>query len=431
MKMLDIARKDLLRAFRSASFLVMGFAIPILVSALFYFAFGGLASDDGGFNVPATTVRIVNLDAPVATAAGFSAGQLLVDFFQSEGLASLVQVSESPDAASARTAVDRQQANVAVIIPDGLTRALVGTHEDEPPGTEIEVYSDPTLTLGPSIVSSLVRQFVDGLAGSQIATQVASEQLAAAGAQASQAALIRIATAYGQWAASSGTGMESGESSYLAVRSPSASGESTDVRSQIVSMIMAGMLVFYIFFTGASTAQSLLQEEESGTLPRLRTTPISLAGILGGRSLATLVTLVVQMVVLLVLSALIFRIDWGPPLLAALVSLALILLSAGFGLFVTSLLRDTRQAGFVYGGVLTLAGMIGMIGIFTTNVPGAARGAFAIVPLFVPHGWAVMAWQRLLEGGGLVDILLPMAVMLAMAGVFFMMGLIRFRRRFS
>ena len=36
---------------------------------------------------------------------------------------------------------------------------------------------------------------------------------------------------------------------------------------------MGGMMIFYAFFTGASTGQTILQEEEEGTLPRLFTTP--------------------------------------------------------------------------------------------------------------------------------------------------------------
>jgi hypothetical protein len=52
MKLLDIAFKDVSRSFRSAMFLVFGFALPILTAALFYFAFGGMASDDGGFELP-------------------------------------------------------------------------------------------------------------------------------------------------------------------------------------------------------------------------------------------------------------------------------------------------------------------------------------------------------------------------------------------
>jgi hypothetical protein len=50
MKTLDIALKDLLRSIRGPTFLAISFLVPLLVAAIFYFAFGGLASDDGGFD---------------------------------------------------------------------------------------------------------------------------------------------------------------------------------------------------------------------------------------------------------------------------------------------------------------------------------------------------------------------------------------------
>ena len=49
---------------------------------------------------------------------------------------------------------------------------------------------------------------------------------------------------------------------------------------------MGGMTIFYAFFTGTSTAQTILREDEDGTLPRLFTTPTSQATVLGGKFLA-------------------------------------------------------------------------------------------------------------------------------------------------
>jgi ABC-type multidrug transport system permease subunit len=109
----------------------------------------------------------------------------------------------------------------------------------------------------------------------------------------------------------------------------------------------------------------------------------------------------------------------------------MIVLSASFGLFVTSLLKDTRQSGIVYGGVLTMMGMVGMISIFTGQVPGATTGALDIVSLLVPQGWTVRAWQILQAGGGLGDVLVTLLVMLGLAAIFFAVGLLRFRKRFA
>jgi ABC-2 type transport system permease protein len=424
LRTLDIAIKDLLRSIRSVSFLAFGFVVPLLVSAIFYFAFGGLASGDG-FDVPQTGVLLVNQDQ---RQGGFSAGQMLEQFLKSEDLASLVAITDAADAASARAGVDRQEADVALIVPPGFTAAVF-----DPQGrAAVELYQDPTLTLGPGIVGGIVRQFVDGFAGSKIAAEVAMAQLAEHGVAVDAVTAQKIVTQYADWATALGEGQQGGASALVQVRSPGSGEERpAGVRSSIIGLIMAGMMVFYVFFTGAASAQSLLQEEEAGTLPRLLTTPTAPSSVLGGRLIASLVTLVLQVAVLLVISALVFDIRWGQPLPLGLVTLGLVLLAASFGLFITSLLKSTRQAGIVYGGVLTILGMVGMIGIFTAGVPGASGGAFATISLLTPHGWAVRGYELLLQDGTIGEVVPYVAVMLGLSVAFFAIGVLRFRRRFA
>jgi ABC-2 type transport system permease protein len=67
---------------------------------------------------------------------------------------------------------------------------------------------------------------------------------------------------------------------------------------------MAGMLIFFVFFMGANDAESIIREHKEGTLARLLTTPISAFQILSGKFVGVFVTLVIQTVVLLAVSAL-------------------------------------------------------------------------------------------------------------------------------
>ncbi len=62
MKSITIALKDLSRAFRSMFALAFMFGVPILMTLLFAFLFGGVGGSNSEFTVPKTTVQIVNLD---------------------------------------------------------------------------------------------------------------------------------------------------------------------------------------------------------------------------------------------------------------------------------------------------------------------------------------------------------------------------------
>jgi len=424
MKVFDIALKDLLRSLRNAFFLGFGLGVPLLMGVIFYFAFGGLASE-GGFDIPRVDVLVVNLDEPVVEYGGFSAGEMLVGILQSEQLAELLAVTESDSADAARAAVDNQEADVAVIIPAGLSAAVF-----DPQGqAEVEVYHDPTLTIGPGIVKSIVTQFIDTLAGSKIAAGVAYDQLTEQGATVDGTILQNVAMQYGEWSAS--LAESQGASVLLAVQSPAGGEEKGNLALAIVGGVMTGMMVFYAFYTGAASALSILQEEEDGTLPRLFTTPTPMSAILGGKLIAVFALVIVQVLVLMAFSSLIFKTAWGAAAPLSMAIVGLVVLAASFGIFVMSWLKDTRQAGVVIGGVMTVLGMVGISSVFTANVPGAAGGFAAILPLFTPQGWAMRAWQLVRDGGTVSDVLLPFAVMIALTVVFFSIGVLRFRKRLA
>ena len=61
MKAIDIAIKDLTRAWRSPSLPAMSFGIPLLITGMFYLMFGNIAANEG-FNLPRTKVIVANLD---------------------------------------------------------------------------------------------------------------------------------------------------------------------------------------------------------------------------------------------------------------------------------------------------------------------------------------------------------------------------------
>jgi ABC-2 type transport system permease protein len=425
MKTIDIAWKDLLRSLRNLFFLGFGIGVPVLMGAIFYFAFGGMAGDSG-FDIPQIDVIAVDLDEPDAAFGGFSVGQLTVDVLEENE--SLFKVTEMDKAEGAREAVDNQEADVAVIIPAGFTAAAFDPNGE----AAIEIYQDPTLTLGPGIVKSFVGSIVDGFAGASIAVQVTDSQLSEQGIALDQTALWQVYGKYGTWAQELGEAQQAGSGSLFTIQSP-VSGEEkdTNVALAMIGGVMTGMMVFYAFYTGAASAQNILQEEENGTLPRLFTTPTPVSAILGGKFISVFALVVVQIVVLMAFSSLIFKTEWGAPLPLALAAIGLVVVASSFGIFIMSWLKDTKQTGIVIGGVMTVMGMAGISSVFTASVPGTSGGIAQTIPLFTPHGWAMRAWEVATGGGSAGDVLAPFAVCIGLGVVFFLIGVVRFRRRFA
>jgi ABC-2 type transport system permease protein len=205
--------------------------------------------------------------------------------------------------------------------------------------------------------------------------------------------------------------------------------ESQNILLSIVGPIMGGMMVFYAFFTGTSTAQSILREEEERTLPRLFTTPTSQTTILTGKLLSVFMTVFVQVIVLIVVAHLIFGIQWGALWSVVLMAAGIIFSASAFGIFVNSFLKNSKQGGVIFGGVLTVTGMVGMISIFAMNSPSAAKMGDT-VSLLVPQGWAIRGLMQAMNGEPISSVMITTLALLLWSIVFFAIGVWRFSKRY-
>jgi ABC-2 type transport system permease protein len=436
MKAFDIALKDLTRSFRSAFAVIFMFGVPLLVTGMFYFMFGNV-SENGGFNLPRTKVIIANMDAggpkfqvnPKNIPGGRQAdtmGELIVSILESEDLADLIEITFTTDPQAARASVDSQQSQVAIIIPSDFSEQFADVREGK---AVIEFYQDPTLTIGPAIMRSILNRFLDSMGGVTIAMNVFLDE--------SNPSDYALTGQFIQGYLDTSLALsEDLEGELLDVRDASASGaqQNTEEEGQnallsILTPIMGGMMVFYAFFTGTSTAQSILKEEEERTLPRLFTTPTPQVTILTGKLLSVFMTVCVQVFVLLIAARLIFGIRWGEFAPIALTAVGIIFSASSFGIFVNSFLRDTKQAGVVFGGVLSVTGMVGMISIFGGGSPSAATLGNT-VSLLVPQGWAVRGLMQSVNAEPIGAVLLTVLAMLAWSAAFFIVGVMRFNRRY-
>jgi ABC-type Na+ efflux pump permease subunit len=435
MKALDIALKDMLRSFRSLFAIIFMFVVPLLVTGMFYFMFGNMA-ENGDFNLPRTKVIIANMDEggpkfqvnPKNIPGGKRAdsmGELVVSIMESDEMAELIELSFAPNPESARAAVDAQDAQVALIIPENFSKEFADVYGE----AAIEFYQDPTLTIGPEIIRVIMNRFMDGMSGVKIVVKLFLDD-----AQPEEYFLTgQVVNEYLQVSLAEEDDVET---ELMDVRLPTtldadrANEQSENILLGILAPIMGGMMIFYAFFTGASTAQSILKEEEERTLPRLFTTPTSQTTILSGKLLSVFLTVVVQVTVLLIAARLIFSINWGDALSVILMALGIVFSASSFGIFLNSFLKDTKQGGVIFGGVLTVTGMLGMIRIFAMNSPTAAELGNS-VSLLVPQGWAVRALMQTMNGEPLSSLLVTTLALLAWSVVLFVIGVWRFNRRYA
>lgn len=422
MKIIDIAFKDLIRSTRSLFLIGMAIAAPLLLTALIYFAFGSISG--GERSMADITVGVVNADVLPADAPLEAAlGENIRSMFFDDSVKSWLTASEYADEAAARAAVDAQKIGVAVIIPQTFTEDYLAGKTDTP----ITILQDPTLTIGPTVVRDMVTSLLDGVAGGGIAFKIVNERMTANGKTLDSATIPTFFERYANWYVDFQRALfHSPEKAALVVKSPAVSGEMTDAVRTMMGLVMSGQLIFFSFYTGAYAMMSILQEAEEGTLARIFTTPTSRTTILAGKFLAVFITVILQGGVLLLAGHYLFKINWGEPGSLTLSLLGQMFASVGLAVLLVSFIKTTKQAGPVFGGGLTMLGMIS--GLFTANMK---IDIFNMMGNFTPQGWVLKAWKLSIAGQPVSELIVPFIVMVFMGVVMFVIGARMFGKRFA
>jgi ABC-2 type transport system permease protein len=411
MKIIAIAWKDLRSTARNVPALVMMLLAPLALAALLGLAFGG----GGGFDIAATKVTVANQDEGSPSSI-VTAGCVVAGILESPGLKDVLEVTRKSSAEAARTAVGDGKAAVAVVIPADFSAVVYGGGTTA--RTQVELYENPTQEVGGAIVEGVVGQALLEFTGARAA---AAGAVALSGGD--REAALAATKAAERFTRNGGVtaGLQ------ISQRPPQLPGDKSAQDISITGSILAGMMVFFMFFGAANVARTILDEDRAGTLPRLFTTPTSYGAILGGKFTSVFVTVTIQAVVLLVAGRLIFGIEWGRMDAVVLLTLVAAGVSSGLALLVISLTRTPAQAGAIGAGVYLVLALAG--GSFTGTAQ--AGGAFGIVQKFTPNGWLLQGWDTTMRGGGSGDIRWQLLVPLGFAVAFFFFAVLRIRRRFA
>ena len=386
MKVLTICGKDLTHAFRSLFGLMFMFGIPFLLTGLFYFAFNGGATEGPVGSIE--PVRLVIIDTGSTDTAAITG-----NLFSEQNLQDVLTLLPSTDETTALAMLAQEQTDGVLRLPQA----------DNQPATLMVQKAN---TMQALVLRSVVASVLDAQQAQQMLITTSQEGLPINDA---------VLAAWQQAVSEEGPDRIT------------VSGDGTkkaNILQQIIPTIMSGMLIFFAFFTAAYGAQSILTEEQHGTLQRMFITGSQRRTILAGKFLAVWVTIFVQVGLTLLASGLLFKIAWGNGIGQFVLSIAIATAAAGFGILLVSFLRSQREAGFVMSGAVMISGFIGISAVFTGS------GKIGISALCVPQGWALQGLLSLQAADSLTW-LRAAGGLLLWGLVLFMVGKIRFDRRYA
>jgi ABC-2 type transport system permease protein len=412
--------KDLRRRARAPLAPLMMLAFPFLFAGLIALAFGG----GGATRAPRFQVALVDQDGGLV--ARFVRGA-----FGQEQVSRILEVTET-DLPHALRLIERNRVGGAIVIPSGFSQAVL----DRQPA-QLRVLRNPASAIGAAAVEETAEFLALLLEG---ATNVLARPLErlrsmmAAGAAAPGAAggtgvgpgwapdasvseiavlvnqslrgVSRFATPPAIYlkepAATDSTGTTSKENGF----------------SQIFGYVLPGMAAFALFFLAVGLMGDIFRERSLGTLNRQLTAPVRAVEIVLGKILATVAVGVIVAAGMALIGGVLLQVraDLGA---FALLCLAFLLAVTGFVTLLYSFARNEQQGGTLTAIVMMVMAFLGGSFIPLESMPRFVAG---IAPLTLNY-WAIRGFQTLLVShGGLADVAVPLAVLLAVGIVSVLAG---------
>ena len=184
-------------------------------------------------------------------------------------------------------------------------------------------------------------------------------------------------------------------------------------------------LLLFMFLTAMTGSVAFIEVRRLGLHRRMLATPTAPGAIVAGETLGRMLIGIVQALVIIFGSALLFGVHWGRPLGAAAIVVLFGLVASGFGILVGTLFRNEQQAqglGLLLGlGLAALGGCMVPLEVFSPTMKRVAH--------LTPHAWANDAFTKLIGNGASIGAILPqLAVLLGYAVVVLALATWRLRR---
>ena len=416
MKTWTIAWKDTLIRLRDRNAFVLVLLAPLVITAIMGVALG----DSNGME------RVALKDIPLilVNEDRGELGQQFISLFDSHPSANLFKRTTLPDLAAARKILSDGAVQAVLYIPADFSRGLQTDSGSDSSHVQIELYTRETGSEVSQLAGSVVDQLLLSLKKNLITSGASLDQ---APGNLNEAESATAGALVAGWKADP-TSIQN-PSMEAKLNSRSSDNAAEPPASNPFAFFAPSLAIFFLMFTMFEAPRSILAEQEDGTLGRLMRTPTRPSQILLGKLGGSYLTGILQFIVLVIATRLIFGLRWGesiPGLLLMVVSV--VMAAASLGAVIAAFSKDVIQAGVIGGGITLLSAGLG--GNFAT-VDGLPSWLQVISRLTI-NRWALEGFSYLtVRNLGLEAILPNAAVLLAMAGFLFVLAFWKFQRRLT
>lgn len=408
-KIWQIARKDLLLIARDPWALVFYLLAPFLLTLGMAAITGAFSSGDSGLS---------NIPLVITNADKAQLGDALVEVFQSEDLDSLINPRLEDDFEVARGLVDQREAVAALLIPSGFSTSVIPQTGELPSGDvlQLQLYTDGESIYSIGVVRTIIETFISEMESSSASYSVAISKMLTEGLISPEQLPAMLATL------STITETDSSFQKNYEIVSNNTTMESKNV--SYLAMIAPGMALMFLMYNVTAGGVSFLLERRKFTLQRNLVSPTQGYQIIFGKSMGIFLRGFAQVLILVLTSTLLFKLNWGN-WLAVLVLIAFSVYGAlGWGMFLTSFLKTPAQVSNAGSAIGLLFGLLGGGFIPITALPEWLK----TISRVSPNSWGSQGFNILAAGGTLGDLRWVLLALFVMGTLLLTLASLYFRR---
>lgn len=399
MKLFSIAVKDTKVLIRDWKALMILIAMPFVLISLLGMALGGLWSGDSG--ISKFDVGVVNVDG------GELASVFIKDVLKSKDMVKMLNVTEVTES-EARAQIRSGDLAAAVIIPKDFTKKIMSGQN-----ATMNVFGDPGQAVRAGIIRSIANAYASRLSSVMIGASVPVTVLIQTGAvPPDQAVALGQQLSVEARKASDNPQITVGKGSLARQRELTA-----------IEYYSAGMSVMFILFGSMYGAFSLLDERRQFTLMRLMSTPTNKLTILGGKLLGIFLIGVLQFSVLVLITKLVYGVNWGFLPAVIILMAATVLATTGLAIFISSVGKTQGAVAGISQLIIQPMAVLGGSMIPLMNFPPWLQS----IGRFTVNYWAITGFRDLMLGKGFEAVIQPVLILLVISTVFMGLGVWRFR----
>lgn len=414
MKAWLIAWQDTVIRLRDRNAFILMLLAPLIITAIMGAALGRVVTSQDSTD-KGISVALVNEDK----------GELGTRFARELGGSGFLNPRTAADPASARKMVEEGEAYAVVLIAHNLSDNLAARAGEASGNTDarsvIQLHTPAPL---PEETTRLIRQEVtviaNRLSAETLGRRISIEQI-------KRPDLALVAGAANSASASQNGDARGAENSVVGVKVVDAGNKGTN--SNPFAFFAPSMAIFFLMFSMFDAPRNILAETDRGTLGRLMRTPTGTSQILLGKLGGSFLTGILQFIVLVVASRLIFNLTWGGSIAGLLLMVvAVVAAASGMGAIIAAVSKNVNQADVLGSGIAIVSAGLG--GAFFP--PDRLPDWLQVFSFMTVNRWGLEGFTDLtIHNLGFTDILLDAGVLLAIAFVLFTVAFWRFKQKLS